>query len=77
MVEGGIARLSRWYRRVPCGGVASNYDWLHMRLAGINLRALLKLGLISTDSPWLGVDRLTVPHYWAMSMGRLWSRRLA
>jgi hypothetical protein len=45
MVERSIAWLTRGNRRVPYRGVVKNNTWLHVRVAAINLRRLLVLGL--------------------------------
>jgi IS5 family transposase len=45
MVERSIAWLTRRNRRVPYRGVVKNNTWLHVRVAAINLRRLLVLGL--------------------------------
>jgi IS5 family transposase len=45
MVERSIAWLTRGHRRVPYRGVVKNNTWLHVRVAAINLRRLLVLGL--------------------------------
>lgn len=52
MVERSIAWLTRGNRRVPYRGVAKNDAWLHHRLAGLNLRRLLALGLTLTEGTW-------------------------
>ena len=53
MVERSIAWLTRGNRRVPYRGVAKNNAWLHRRVAAINLRRLLVLGLDHHDGQWL------------------------
>jgi IS5 family transposase len=45
MVERSIAWLTRGHRRVPYRGLTKNNTWLHTRVAAINLRRLLALGL--------------------------------
>ena len=45
MVERTLAWLTRGNRRVPYRGVAKNNAWLHHRVAAVNLRRLLALGL--------------------------------
>jgi hypothetical protein len=45
MVERSLAWLTRGARRVPHRGTAKNHAWLHLRVAAINLRRLLALGL--------------------------------
>jgi hypothetical protein len=52
MVERSIAWLTRRNRRVPYRGVLKNDAWLHLRVAAINLRRLLTLGLTGTDGHW-------------------------
>jgi hypothetical protein len=49
MVERSIAWLAAGgNRRVPFRGTRSNDLWLHHRVAGLNLRRLLNLGLART-----------------------------
>jgi hypothetical protein len=52
MVERSLAWLTRGHRRVPYRGVAKNDAWWHLRVAAINLRRLLTLGLTRTDGQW-------------------------
>lgn len=52
MVERSIAWLTRHHRRVPYRGVLKNDAWLHLRVAAINLRRLLNLGLTGTAGHW-------------------------
>jgi IS5 family transposase len=52
MVERSIAWLVRGNRRVPYRGVAKNNDWLHHRVAALNLRRLLALGLTQHHGTW-------------------------
>jgi hypothetical protein len=52
MVERSLAWLTRGHRRVPYRGVAKNDAWLHLRVAAIDLRRLLTLGLTGTDGQW-------------------------
>jgi hypothetical protein len=52
MVERSIAWVTRGHRRVPYRGVLKNDAWLHLRVAAINLRRLLTLGLTGTDGTW-------------------------
>jgi hypothetical protein len=52
MIERSIAWLTRHNRRVPYRGVAANDAWLHLRVAAINLRRLLNLGLTDTGGQW-------------------------
>jgi hypothetical protein len=52
MVERSIAWLTRGNRRVPHRGVTKNNAWLHTRVAGINLRRLLNLGLHLDHGRW-------------------------
>jgi hypothetical protein len=52
MIERSIAWLTRGHRRVPYRGVIKNDAWLHLRVAAINLRRLLALGITGTDGHW-------------------------
>ena len=52
MVERSIAWLVRGNRRVPYRGVAKNNAWLHHRIAALNLRRLLALGLTHHSGAW-------------------------
>jgi hypothetical protein len=52
MVERSIAWITRGNRRVPYRGIANNNAWLHLRVAAINLRRLLTLGLTGTAGCW-------------------------
>ena len=52
MVERSLAWLTRGNRRVPYRGVAKNDAWLHLRVAAIDLRRLLTLGLTGTTGQW-------------------------
>jgi Transposase DDE domain/Transposase domain (DUF772) len=52
MVERSIAWLTRHARRVPYRGVKKNNHWLHHRVAALNLRRLLALGLTLQDGAW-------------------------
>src|SRR5829696_3924196 len=52
MIERSIAWLTRENRRVPYRGVAANDAWLHLRVAAINLRRLLNLGLNDSGGQW-------------------------
>jgi hypothetical protein len=52
MVERSIAWLTRGNRRLRYRGTFSNDAWLHLRVAAINLRRLLTLGLTGTDGHW-------------------------
>ncbi|MDD7938256.1 IS1182 family transposase [Actinomycetospora lutea] len=52
MVERSIAWLTRGNRRVPHRGVVKNNAWLHTRVAAINLRRLLTLGLHLDHDRW-------------------------
>ncbi|HWH01010.1 MAG TPA: IS1182 family transposase [Pilimelia sp.] len=53
MVERSIAWLVvGGNRKVRYRGVAKNNAWLHTRTAGLNLRRLLKLGLVRHDGAW-------------------------
>ena len=52
LVERSIAWLVRGNRRVPFRGVTKNNAWLHHRIAGLNLRRLLALGLTLDHGQW-------------------------
>jgi hypothetical protein len=52
MVERSLAWLTRGHRTVPYRGVAKNDAWWHLRVAAINLRRLLALGLTGTNGTW-------------------------
>lgn len=52
MVERSIAWLTRGARRVPYRGVEKNNSWLHHRVAALNLRRLLAMGLTVQDGTW-------------------------
>ena len=54
MVERSIAWLVRGgNRKVRYRGINKNDQWLHHRLAGLNLRRLLNLGLDQHDGAWI------------------------
>lgn len=53
MVERSIAWLTRGNRRVPYRGIEKNNNWLHQRLAALNLRRLLAMGLAMKDGTWI------------------------
>jgi hypothetical protein len=52
MVERSLAWVTRGNRRVPYRGAAKNDAWLHLRVAAIDLRRLLNLGLTGTTGHW-------------------------
>jgi hypothetical protein len=52
MVERSIAWLTRGARRVPYRGIENNNNWLHHRVAALNLRRLLALGLTFKAGNW-------------------------
>ena len=52
MVERSIAWLTSGNRRVPYRGIEKNNNWLHHRVAGLNLRRLLALGLTIENGAW-------------------------
>ncbi|HEY5842707.1 MAG TPA: transposase, partial [Mycobacterium sp.] len=53
MVERSIAWLTaRGNRKVRYRGIVKNSTWLHTRIAALNLRRLLNLGLIRRDGAW-------------------------
>jgi hypothetical protein len=53
MVERSIAWLTRGNRRVPYRGIEKNNNWLHHRVAGLNLRRLLVMGLTVENGTWV------------------------
>ncbi len=54
MVERSIAWLVRGgNRKVRYRGISKNDQWLHHRLAGLNLRRLLNLGLVQHQGAWV------------------------
>lgn len=53
MVERSIAWLTRGNRRVRYRGVAKNDHWLHHRVAGLNLRRLINLGVTRHAGVWI------------------------
>jgi hypothetical protein len=53
MVERSIAWLTRGNRRVPYRQITKNNAWLHHRVAAINLRRLLVLGLTHQEGTWI------------------------
>lgn len=52
MVERSIAWLTRGARRVPYRGIEKNNNWLHHRVAALNLRRLLTMGLTNENGTW-------------------------
>jgi hypothetical protein len=52
MVERSIAWLTRGNRRVPYQGIEKNNNWLHHRVAALNLRRLLAMGLTVQNGTW-------------------------
>jgi Transposase DDE domain/Transposase domain (DUF772) len=52
MVERSIAWLTRGNRRTRYRGVTKNDQWLHHRVAALNLRRLLTIGLTRTGTGW-------------------------
>ena len=52
MVERSIAWLTKGARRVPYRGVEKNNNWLHHRVAALNLRRLLAMGLTIENGTW-------------------------
>jgi hypothetical protein len=52
MVERSIAWLVRGNRRVPYRGIEKNNNWLHHRVAALNLRRLLAMGLSHRGGAW-------------------------
>jgi IS5 family transposase len=53
MVERSIAWLTRGARRVPYRGIEKNNSWLHHRVAALNLRRLLAMGLANENGTWV------------------------
>jgi hypothetical protein len=53
MVERSIAWLTRGARRVPYRGIEKNNTWLHHRVAALNLRRLLAMGLTNENGSWV------------------------
>ncbi|WP_459970012.1 IS1182 family transposase [Nocardioides pyridinolyticus] len=53
MVERSIAWLTRGARRVPYRGIEKNNNWLHHRVAALNLRRLLAMGLTVQNGTWV------------------------
>lgn len=53
MVERSIAWLTRGARRVSYRGVDKNNTWLHHRVAALNLRRLLAMGLTNQNGAGL------------------------
>ena len=47
-----IAWLTRGNRRVPYRGIEKNNNWLHHRVAALNLRRLLAMGLTIDNGTW-------------------------
>ena len=63
MVERSISWLvADGCRRVPYHGFKRNHVWLSVRVAALNLRQLLTLGLTWRDGAWCWPDRLARPH---------------
>jgi hypothetical protein len=52
MVERSIAWLTRSSRQLRYRGVTKNDAWLHLRVAAVNLRRLLTLGLTGSHGAW-------------------------
>ena len=52
MVERGIAWIVRGNRKLRYRGTTKNDSWLHHRVAAINLRRLITLGLHHTGKTW-------------------------
>jgi hypothetical protein len=52
MVERSIAWLTRGNRRLRYRGITSNDRWLHTRVAALNLRRLIVLGLTRDTGTW-------------------------
>ncbi|MGH9251609.1 MAG: hypothetical protein ACRD0W_19120, partial [Acidimicrobiales bacterium] len=56
--ERSIAWLTRGNRKLRYRGVAKNDAWLHHRIAALNLRRLLVLGLTRQHGDWARPARL-------------------
>ena len=52
MVERSIAWLTRSNRRVPYRGTIKNNTWIHHRVAALNLRRMITLGLTHDNGTW-------------------------
>lgn len=52
MVERAIAWLTRSNRKLRYRGTASNDQWLHHRVAALNLRRMIAMGLTRTTDAW-------------------------
>lgn len=52
MVERSLAWITRGNRKVPYRGIVKNNAWLHHRVAAVNLRRLLALGLNRRNGAW-------------------------
>lgn len=52
MVERSMAWLTRGNRKLRYRGIAKNNHWLHHRVAGLNLRRLVTMGLTRTGTNW-------------------------
>ena len=52
MIERTIAWLTRGNRRLRYRGTAKNDHWLHHRVAALNLRKLINLGLTHNGTAW-------------------------
>ena len=52
MIERTIAWLTRGNRRLRYRGVVKNNHWLHNRVAALNLRRLVNLGLAYDGTTW-------------------------
>ena len=52
MVERSIAWLTRGNRRVPYRGITKNDTWIHHRVAALNLRRMITLGLTHHNGSW-------------------------
>ena len=57
-----IAWLTRGNRRVPYRGIEKNNDWLHHRVAALNLRRLLTMGLTSKRDLGTGLTATGPPN---------------
>ena len=53
MVERSIAWIVRDNRKLRYRGTTKNDSWLHHRVAAINLKRLITLGLTHTGTNWV------------------------
>jgi len=71
MVERSIAWLvADGCRRVPYHGIERNHMWLSVRVAALNLRWLLILGLTRRDEAWVLARPASPAHHPARTRSR-------